>query len=204
MSSCHGMYSTWSLHDPRFHEYQCFSDGENHDFRGLDHCFPGSKFILTSRKLEDWLQSRVRHVEIRRAQNRTGWMRKEYESDPKKAIERWIKIRAKYHSEVLNYFADRSSIFLTLNICDSSKKERSIERLVDFLQLSKNAADEFPHERSSDQVTKDLGGGIRSILSKKYKPRSKADIKSEIQATLIELDIPEADWSSDGLPVKEL
>lgn len=198
MSSCHGMYSEWDMDDPRFKEYQCFSDGENHDFRSLDQSFPDSRFILTSRGLEGWLVSRIRHVEVRRTLNKTGWMRKEYEANPKKAIERWIKNRREYHSQALNYFAERPTSFLKLNICDCRDKGNSISTLFKFLQLPEDKAYELPHERSTDRVTRDVGGGIKNLFTKSYKPRNKVEIQKEVQAVLIELNIPEAEWSSDG------
>ena len=200
MSSCHGKYSEWKMEDPRFHEYQCFSDGENHDFRNLDRHFPGSKFVLTSRKLEDWLISRVRHIEIRRTLGKTGWMRKEYESGAREAIEGWINTRAQYHSEVFSYFKDRPTDFLTINICDSPAKDRALNTLVKFLQLPKSSLNALPHERSTDKVTKDIGGGIKNLFSNKYKPRSKKEIQQEIRLVLIQMNIPEVEWSSDGLP----
>lgn len=200
MTSCHGMYSEWQMEDPRFQEFQCFSDGENHDFRNLDHHFPGSKFILTSRSLEDWLISRVRHIEVRRILEKTGWMRKEYESGPREAIKSWIDNRSTYHSDVFSYFKDRPTSFLTVNICDSSAKNRSLNALVNFLQLPESMLDALPHERSTDKVTKDISGGIKNLFSNKYKPRSKVEIRKEVRSVLTEMNIPEEEWSSDGLP----
>ena len=200
MSSCHGMYSEWQMEDPRFHEYQCFSDGENHDFRNLDRHFPGSKFILTSRSLEGWLISRVRHIEVRRTLKKTGWMRKEYESGPRETIKSWIDNRSKYHSEALSYFNGRPTSFLAINICDSPAKDRSLNALAKFLQLPESVLNALPHERSTDKVTKDISGGIKNIFSNKYKPRSKEEIQKEVRSVLTEMNIPEVEWSSDGLP----
>jgi hypothetical protein len=191
------------MEDPRFQEYQCFSDGENHDFRNLDHYFPGSKFILTSRKLEGWLISRIRHVEIRRALDKTGWMRNEYESDPKDAVVRWVKSRARYHSDVYSYFTDRPTSFLTINICDSPAKERSLAALVNFLRLPDAQESVLPHERNTDRVTKEVGGGIKNLFTNKYKPRNKVEIQKEVRSILTEMNIPEREWASDGLPQQE-
>lgn len=51
-----------------FEQYDAFSDmaGE-HFFADLDRQYPGSRFILTIRDLDSWLDSRERHVERNRA-----------------------------------------------------------------------------------------------------------------------------------------
>jgi hypothetical protein len=72
LRSFHGYYSHIPVNDPLFREYQCFSDGDQHDFALLDRSFPGSKFIVTTRPLDDGLVSRIRHVEMRRSLGATG------------------------------------------------------------------------------------------------------------------------------------
>ena len=75
LKSFHGYYSHIPVTDPLYRDYQCFSDGDQHDFALLDRTFPGSRFIVTTRPLDDWLVSRIRHVEQRRRLGATGPMR---------------------------------------------------------------------------------------------------------------------------------
>ncbi len=197
-TSFHGMYNEWNTDDPRFNQFQCFSDGERHDFRNLDKAFPGSKFILTSRRLDDWLISRIRHIEIRRTVNKTGWMREEYESDPQRAIQHWIDRRAPYFASVSKYFAKRPDDLLKINICDSVDKNKDVARLLDYLGIDPDAAPALPHKRNTDHITSNLGG-IRSFIFRKKMPRSKTEIREEVENALLQLGIPESRWGDDGL-----
>lgn len=198
-TSFHGLYNEWKSDDPRFSQYQCFSDGERHNFRELDKAFPGSKFVLTSRGLSDWLVSRIRHTEIRRTVNKTGWMRKEYESNPQLAVKNWIDRRAPYFSSVCSYFENRPDDLLKLNICDSPNQQNEVLRLLEFLNIDSKSVPELPHVRDSDKITQNLGGGIRSFIFRKKMPRSKEEIRREVESTLEQLGIPESKWGDDGL-----
>jgi hypothetical protein len=200
LRSYHGMYNEWNINDPRFGEYDCFSDGNHHDFIELDQNFLNSKFILTSRRLDNWLISRVRHIEIRRMVNKSGWMRKEYEANPRRALERWITFRAPYYERVFSYFSNRPTDLFCLNICDGElNQKQNISRLLTFLSMPPNAAVELPHERNTDRISHNMGRGVRSVLFRKKKPRSKSDIRIDIESTLQEIGIPESEWAADGL-----
>jgi hypothetical protein len=98
------------------------------NFHLADEQYPGSKFVLTTREIEGWLDSRQRHVEKnieRQAQglydgnfvtvDRTGW---------------WHEYRT-HHRKVLTYFADRPDDLLVLDICAGD----GYEKLCPFLGL---------------------------------------------------------------------
>lgn len=199
LSSYHGMYSDWKLDDPRFDQFECFSDGEKHDFVGLDQKFPGSKFVLTSRRLDDWLVSRVRHVDIRRAVDKTGWMRKQYDANPHLAIKQWIQYRNPYHDAVYKHFVDRPDALLSLNICDSKNHHAEAAKLLSFLDMHTDAPVAFPHERKTETIAGKLNSGIKRFLLKKYKPQDDHKIRTMIEEALTELGIPRSQWGDDGL-----
>jgi len=203
--SFHGVYSdrvaTGRFDDRFFSRYDCFSDGERHDFRALDQAFPGSRFILLTRRLEDWLVSRMKHVCIRRSQGKTGWMRKEYERDPDEALRQWIRRRQAYHEDVRCYFADRSTDFREFNLCDArsdEEREKIVAELQDFLGLETrrvalprvNASTTVPRRRLRTAVLR-LAGRIPDRLYDEEELRDRA------RRALIEAGVPPETWQSD-------
>lgn len=193
------MYSEWSPDDPHFDEYEIFSDGENHDFKSLEASFPGSRFILTSRRLDDWLVSRVRHIEFRRAVNKSGWMRKEFESGPRDAIKRWVEYRAQYHAAVYSHFASNTDRLLSLNLCDSTQKSVALQRLLEFAGLPADITDKFPHKRKTNDVVGTLGSDIKRLLLGRYRPRNERKIRVMVEGVLTDMNINQSEWGDDGL-----
>lgn len=97
--------------DPRF---DAFSDIGllSRRFRMLDGQYPGSRFVLTTRPLPDWLDSRRRHVE----RNLKSQARGEYDGTFLAVDEeKWIKEWEHHHERVRAYFAGRSD-FLELDL----------------------------------------------------------------------------------------
>jgi hypothetical protein len=93
------------------HLYRGFSDfAGQYFFKLIDQQYPGSKFILTTRDLDTWLDSRERKVRKNlanpdyryhfRSVNRQGWA-EEYHA---------------FHRAATEYFADRDNDFLILDI----------------------------------------------------------------------------------------
>lgn len=88
-------------------------DALAHRFRMLDAQYPSSKFILTTRALSEWLDSRERHVRA----NRERAARGEY-SGPWLTIDRegWVRAREKHHRDVHNYFEAASERLLVMDL----------------------------------------------------------------------------------------
>jgi hypothetical protein len=83
------------------------------NFDVLDRQYPGSKFILTVRDLDEWLDSRRRHVETnieRHARGEYGgtFMVVDYPA--------WTSERTAHESRVRDYFASRPNDLLVLDI----------------------------------------------------------------------------------------
>ncbi|GMW08054.1 MAG: hypothetical protein QY320_10575 [Gammaproteobacteria bacterium] len=148
LQAWHGFYSHLPVSDPLFSRFRCFSDGDQHDFAALDSAFPGSKFIVTTRPLEDWLISRIRHVEYRRSIGSTGPMREEYEADPERAVAQWIERRLRYHRQVQQYFLDREHDLLLVDICARPAAAASLARIMSFLGIETPPGLLLPHENS--------------------------------------------------------
>jgi hypothetical protein len=79
-------------------------------FRLLDEAYPGSKFILTVRPLEDWLTSREKHVErnLRRPDYSGGFVKVDR---PGWTAEYWSHIE-----DTGRFFAGRPNDFLVMDI----------------------------------------------------------------------------------------
>jgi hypothetical protein len=83
------------------------------NFDVLDRQYPGSKFILTTRDLDEWLDSRKRHVEG----NIEAKARGEYPGNFLVIdIEGWTAERVEHEGRVRSYFADRPNDFLVMDI----------------------------------------------------------------------------------------
>lgn len=96
--------------------YQAFSDIEDLStrFATLDQQYPGSRFILTTRPVESWIESRRRHV----LRNRQRAARGEYcgtflSFEP----EVWRQRFNEHHETVTTYFAGRGDL-LTMRITE--------------------------------------------------------------------------------------
>ena len=116
LKTCHNtLWQQWTEnHDiEALNKYDAYTDGQMKDFEWLDKTFPGSKFILNTRPLKDWLLSRHCHVEKNKLNPNYhgGWL-----DNSHKAIQNWIKLRHDYHTKVLNYFQNRNNDFVILDL----------------------------------------------------------------------------------------
>jgi len=177
LRSFHGYYSHIPVTDPLYGDFDCFSDGDRHDFVLLDRTFPGSKFIITTRRLDDWLISRIRHVEMRRSMGATGPMRQEYEADPVRAVRAWVQRRLDHHERAAAYFAGRPETLLIVDICSQRDAAGSCAAITDFLGLAPRPDLTLPHENAQSAPP---AAGVRS----------KAEVGAEVAAALRALRLP--------------
>jgi hypothetical protein len=82
-------------------------------FDVLDRQYPGSRFILTVRDMEDWLASRRRHVEANRAMKARG----EYEGSFLEVdVPGWREEAVSHERRVRSHFAGRPRDLLVMDI----------------------------------------------------------------------------------------
>jgi hypothetical protein len=96
-------------------DHDAFSDIEflSVNYALLDEQYPGSKFVLTTRDLPGWLQSRRRHVERNVARAAAG----EYSGTFLTVdLDAWTQQWVTHHSRVSAYFTDRPNDLLVMNI----------------------------------------------------------------------------------------
>lgn len=79
-------------------------------FRQIDAAYPGSRFIVTTRRLEDWLDSRERKVRknLDRAEYQYAFTRVDREG--------WTREREKFLAAVQEHFRDRAQDLLVMDI----------------------------------------------------------------------------------------
>jgi hypothetical protein len=82
-------------------------------FDVLDQQYPGSRFVLTTRSLEGWLESRRRHVERNQRDAAEGRYDGTFLTVD---LEGWRAERAEHHTRVRAHFADRPGDLLELDI----------------------------------------------------------------------------------------
>lgn len=115
-------------------------------YRELDALFPGSRFILTVREMESWLDNRSRKpldpqeksLWVRETRLRT-YGRPDYER------ESYIKLYNDYHDGVREYFRDRPQDLLTMNIIEGD----GWDALCPFLGIEPPDGVDFPVIRNA-------------------------------------------------------
>ena len=108
-------------------QYQGFSDfGARNLYRFLDQQYPYSKFILTIRELESWLDSRERKVEKN--------LSSPHYHHSFRSVDRegWTKHRAEYLAELERHFSRRPGDLLSIDI----PAGEGWEKLCPFLGMS--------------------------------------------------------------------
>lgn len=110
-----------SLHHPIWDnfDYDAYSDfGGRKIFKKLDRRFDDSIFILNTRNIDDWLLSRFKHgLKLKNKFKHSKNMAYPYSE---KLIDRWLRNREKYHSDILKHFEINPT---KLIIVDVSKPE---------------------------------------------------------------------------------
>ena len=96
-------------------EYEAFSDIQvlTNNFDLLDAQYPGSRFVLTTRPLDEWIDSRRRHVEKNQERAAHG----EYDGHFLDVeVDEWTEEYHAHHARVRAHFAGRDDSLLELDI----------------------------------------------------------------------------------------
>lgn len=100
--------------------YDAYFDVEGllHRFTLLDAQYPGSRFVLTTRDEDAWLDSLERHVRANQARRDRG--------EPHGHLlvlepARWREERAQHHDAVARHFAGREGDLLVIDVCEGGE-----------------------------------------------------------------------------------
>lgn len=102
------------FHDLDFDLAQDLEDHKNNIYiqnyyKEIDAAHPDTKFILTTRSCEKWIESRLNHNAgryVRRAMRNLGI------TDINQLCKQWRKDFYQYHLDVTNYFTDRDNFYV--------------------------------------------------------------------------------------------
>ena len=157
-----------------FLKYQCFTDGAPDDFTVLDRRFKNSKFILNTRDLDEWIDSRLEHIKLGEAGKTTTATPTWDCTDA--AVKHWIVARNSFHQEVLDYFRDRPEDLLVLNYI---REPDPGSKIAGFLGKKRSVTKEY--ERSTKKTRE--AGSLRN--------------EAQIHRCLRELGVPKSKWKTD-------
>lgn len=141
-------------------DYDAYSDiwALSCRFALLAEQYPGSRFVLTTRDVDGWIESRRRHVERNRVRAAAGQYTGTFlEVEP----DAWRTEYADHHRAVERFFADRDDL-LVLRITDGE----GYERLCPFLGLPDPGVPFPARHRGLDPAVldpPDAGGGRSSV-----------------------------------------
>jgi hypothetical protein len=127
-----------------FDEYDAFSDilYLSQRYAQLDRQYPGAKFILTTRPLDDWLASRRRHVERNVELKARGLYDRGFVTVD---LDAWRAEYEEHHARVREYFAERPDDLLEMDITNGD----GYDRLCPFLGVAVPGS-EFPWRNQGD------------------------------------------------------
>ncbi|MEM6974033.1 MAG: hypothetical protein AAF577_14630 [Pseudomonadota bacterium] len=136
MASIHTTY--WSRPGPHLCQFthQAFCDGNPLGFRALDRRFPRSRFILNTRNLDEWLDSRIEHI---RAQQARGLHREtKHWRIADEAVIHWVRTRNAHHLDVLDYFGGGPENLLVVNYIRDPDAAGRIARFIGRPELAES------------------------------------------------------------------
>ena len=111
-------------------------------YKELDIKYPGSKFILTLRPTEKWINSLTKHFGTKITPMRE-WIYGTGFGCPVGNEKRYIRRYEQHNKEVIEYFSQRPDDLLIFNLTEGDGWEKLCSFLNEPLQTSK-----FPHENS--------------------------------------------------------
>jgi hypothetical protein len=137
------------LHNPHFPELEAADAAADNEcalfYRYLDYRFPGSKFVLTTRPLPDWLQSMQYILEtypvVSLGENLPIFRRMTLYGTVAFDKKKMTRTYYRHHQEVHEYFGDRPDDFMEIDFT----LDAGWDRLCSFLGLPIPSAP-FPHK----------------------------------------------------------
>lgn len=173
--SDHSVMWTRSPYSLRLMMFDAFSDGFPRYFDKLDRLFPNSKFILNVRDLDNWLDSRLNHLEFKESIGPNFKGKGIWRSDDD-AVRKSILMRNEHHLRVLWHFAERPENLLVVNFV---RDPDAAQKIAAFLGIDRTV--EKPHAHPIP----------------KKRDQSKLRFQDKIIKSFNDLNIPEAEWSND-------
>lgn len=140
-------------HNPKFDALRDLEGGADNGvtkhYKYLDYIFPGSKFVLMTRKLPDWLRSMEHAAQIypvKKGNYHVSVDRRMTLFDTVEFnAEKFTYAYARHHTDVRHYFADRPNDLLEMSLTDGD----GWDKLCPFLGLP-SPKQPFPHSHKRE------------------------------------------------------
>jgi hypothetical protein len=175
--------------------HEAYTDGERANYVLLLELYPDAKFVLNTRELKKWLESRVKHVfrqggaalaePADEANPQPGFwaggMAREYLNDSERAISDWIDRREFYHRHVMHFFAATKPEALRLVNVSTDVDWQS--ELDEFLGLSASASD-VPEIHAN-------------VASADMNAHAMHERLQQIEAVLVQKNVPRSEWDTE-------
>lgn len=114
-------------------------------YKNLFELYPNSKFILTSRKTDEWIKSVVQYF----ASIRIPLHQKIYDVPCAEGYEkRYMEVYNKHNKEVIEFFKDKENFIIM-----EQNENFNYETLCQFLNVSEIPQEPFPHARNNKKRT---------------------------------------------------
>jgi hypothetical protein len=159
--------------------HDAFSDGERANVPLLIELYPDARFVLNTRSLQSWLESRVKHVfrqgGVGLAEPEavdgplqpgpwSGGMAREYLRDPLQALSDWIDRREYHHRRVVEIFAaDAARDLLVLNVAGNPGWPGDLARFLELDDPDPVASTVATNTATADPDQFDLAGRLRDV-----------------------------------------
>jgi len=183
-ASHRAVWTDWSFcgDTSQLDKYDVFTDGECANIQNLDSLYPGSKFILNTRPLADWLASRHKSIYRSRRLNKwffrkylpVGWILRYVNSrmltNDDAAMLRWVRIRDAYHYYAIQYFKKRKKDFLILDLGE----DEALVKLQKFLGLE----EPLKHQHKNTSGNDIKSGGLFDALGFQHRDDRSARVVS--------------------------
>ncbi|HEX2382480.1 MAG TPA: sulfotransferase [Acidimicrobiales bacterium] len=175
--------------------HDAFTDGERADYSRLAELYPDAKFILNTRGLKKWLESRVKHVfrqggaaladpdSLDRPQPGfwSGPMAREYLNDPERAISDWVDRREFYHRAVIAFFdTTKPDDFIVVNITRNPTWQEDLDA---FLGLAVRGRVREPIHQNTASANMSAYGLPERL--------------QQVESVLHQKNIPTAEWENE-------
>ena len=177
--------------------HEAFSDGERANVPLLLDLYPDAKYILNTRPMRAWLESRIKHVfrwggnalapgapeDPLRPGPHSGRMTSEYLRDPAQAISDWVDRREVHHRAVLHLFSGDPSRLLVVDVTTDPGWAEAVRTFLGVDGGRQEAV--VPHAKAAtaDAERFDLGSRLAQIdvvLEQKAIPRAEWDNRVHI------------------------
>ena len=112
-------------------KYDAFTDGDHRNFSEYYKKYPDSLFILNTRPIKKWLESRYKHGKHHNFENCWCWPVSNEKTD------KWITQRETHHKNIVDFFKDKPNKLLIVNIEKNGWENVVIEYLQKFNNIKK-------------------------------------------------------------------